>query len=245
MHYRNSSVDFCAYVILSKHPHFAAGGQFRTQARKSGVRGSGTQGLTSLPLPPLASRSPQPRFLGPVSLETLSSGGAPHQTSRISRAHGLEWTEPSTQGHGTKNWAVCCVLLRSPQEHTHTAAQGRRHRGLRSGPDSRASKRPAATASWRPCLEGISGKPIFNLEVVWFSQNFWNVLGALETYCSFYKQRHLAFKRDVFSISQHCGGLLTYMSVSEGEKYLSGQTPRVHPERPTLEVKPELNLLMV
>ena len=64
MHYRNSSVDFCAYVILSKHPHFAAGGQFRTQARKSGVRGRGTWGLASLPLPLWLPDPPSPASLG-------------------------------------------------------------------------------------------------------------------------------------------------------------------------------------
>ena len=175
---------------------------------------------------------------------------APCQTSQTSRAHGRKWTAPSAQGHGTKDWAVCCALLRSTKGHgntrTHAHSSPRlRPRGLRSGPDN-----PRFASGWPHLpedyiLEGLPGKPTFNLEVMWVSQNFWSVLGALQTHCSFYKLRHLAFKRDVFSIFQHCGGLLSYMSVSEGEKHLSGRTPRVHPERSTLVVKPELNLLIV
>ena len=175
---------------------------------------------------------------------------APCQTSQTSRAHGRKWTAPSAQGHGTKDWAVRCALLRSAKGHgntrTHAHSSPRlRPRGLRSGPDNPrfASGRPHLPEDY--ILEGLPGKPTFNLEVMWVSQNFWSVLGALQTHCSFYKLRHLAFKRDVFSIFQHCGGLLSYMSVSEGEKHLSGRTPRVHPERSTLVVKPELNLLIV
>lgn len=176
---------------------------------------------------------------------------APCQTSRTSRAHGRKWTEPSAQGHGTKDWAVCCALQRSTEGHgnprTHAHSSPRlRPRGLRSGPDDSwfASGRPQHLPE-DYILEGLPGKPTFNLEVLWVSQNFWSVLGALQTHCSFYKLRHLAFKRDVFSIFQNCGGLLSYMSVSEGEKHLSGWTPRVHTERSTLVVKPELNLLLV
>lgn len=157
---------------------------------------------------------------------------------------GVDWAERP----GWRNRELGCVLYpavlsRGARAHSFPRLQPQRPTAWTRR--STVSKWPAATSSWRLCLEGVSGKPTFNLEVVWLSQNFWNVLGALETYCSFYKPRHLAFKRDVFLISQHCGGLLSCMSVSEGEKYLSGQTPRVHPERSTLEVKPELNLLIV
>ena len=72
------------------------------------------------------------------------------------------------------------------------------------------------------------------------------MLYALQTYCSFYKWRNLAFKRDIlFSIFQRYGALLSYTSVSEGVKYLSGLSPRCHRERSTLQVKPELNLAQV
>lgn len=71
------------------------------------------------------------------------------------------------------------------------------------------------------------------------------MLYALQTYCSFYRWRNLASKRDILSIFQHYGALLSYISVSEGVKYLSGLTPRCHRERSTLQVKPELNLAQV
>lgn len=130
MHYRNSSVDFCAYIILSKHPHFAAGGQFRTQARKSGVRGSGTRGLASLPLPLRLPDPPSPTSLGrweterslwkrsPVAGLHARRPGSPGPTawSGLSRA-------PRVTEQRTGLCAVpCCALPRSTRTQLPKAA---------------------------------------------------------------------------------------------------------------------------
>lgn len=198
------------YVIVSKHPQCAAGRQFRTQAGESGVRGSGSRGLASLPLPLWLPDPPAP-LPRAGEKQNAASGSAPQwlapcQTSRTSRAHGRKWPEPSAQVTEQRP-ELCAVLCRGAgHEHTrartHTRARAHssprlRPRGLRSGPDQ------PRLESGRPqhlpedyILEGLPGKPTFNLEVVWVSQNFWSVLGTLQTHRSFYKVRHLAFKRD-------------------------------------------------
>lgn len=230
--------------------------QFRTQARESGVRGSGSRGLASLPLPP-GFQTPQPRFLGPGRnrmrpLEARHSGWL---RARLPGPPGPTAGSGRSRAPRSRNKGLSCVLCSavgggmSTRARAHTRAHSSprlRPRGLRSGPDdSRLESGRPQHLPEDSILEGLPGKPTFNLEVVWVSQNFWSVLGTLQTHRSFYKVRHLALKRDVSSIFQHCGGLLSYMSVSEGEKHLSGRTPRVHPERSTLVVKPELNLLIV
>lgn len=239
------------YVIVSKHPQCAAGTvqNSSTRIRSEGEWQPGPRQPSAapwLPDPP----APLPRA---GEKQNAASGSAPQwlapcQTSRTSRAHGRKWPEPSAQVTEQRP-ELCAVLCRGGGARAHTRAHSSprlRPRGLRSGPDdSRLESGRPQHLPEDSILEGLPGKPTFNLEVVWVSQNFWSVLGTLQTHRSFYKVRHLALKRDVSSIFQHCGGLLSYMSVSEGEKHLSGRTPRVHPERSTLVVKPELNLLIV
>lgn len=195
------------YVIVSKHPQCAAGRQFRTQAGESGVRGSGSRGLASLPLPLWLPDPPSPASSGRGETECGPCKRATVAGS-VPDVPDLQGPRPEVAGaerpgHGTKAWAVCCALPRGgawahARAHTRAHSSPRlRPRGLRSGPDH------PRLESGRPqhlpedyILEGLPGKPTFNLEVVWVSQNFWSVLGTLQTHRSFYKVRHLAFKRD-------------------------------------------------
>lgn len=92
--------------MLGKHPHFAAGGQFRTQARKGGA-GEWHPGPRPPSAAPLASRPPAPlpragERQNAVSGNALTWLGSAPDFPDL-QAHGLEWAEPSAQGHGAKN----------------------------------------------------------------------------------------------------------------------------------------------